>query len=1468
MDEYAQARAERTELERSKFKKAIAGTTSAGAGAGARGGGARAAAAGGGGPSANSANVSLLGGFARGALKGGGSAQAAAAAGASRNASYRSATSAASSYKSAVGSVASGLSGKSYASSSSSARTTNSSLDRSASHRSLRSVHSVGNLSAYLFDPENEHYLDPDLMEQRARKKERQRQREEEEQQERFVRERLERQRLRRQQRQRARGGRSAGGSDSGRNSLYSVRTRSSDGGNLSTDGSDGQRQYVLDDRGDHAADDDARSVGTISIDLDAIAQEMKSIYARPHPDDVQAQTKARVQKTLRTARDELMYAKDELIHLGEHVVDGVRRRSDGTLLSAAAAAALGHGGTAGEEEAGRHRDEGVDSNTCTSPLDRSSGHRVRVRSAVRHAREELIHLGEMAADGVRRGSDFFTGSSDDSWGEEVAGGDDEEEEEDGDDDEGGADDAAGTNNDKSKKKRARSLRSVVEAVAKQMPHAGGSNITRLNAASAAKGADTARPKKGILKRPSVGALSDAGMAEEEAAASRLAAGSGDLPLHPAAAYKYEEEIISLADEDDENDDRGRNTSRRRSIDSGAYLAGVQDFLRPTRDEPTGDERRMASRRQSGDSNVSNLTSSLGGSSNSSRGIRDVFEDEDDDEEQGHGDKMESIGLVGGSNERAKLINYFRSRRILLGVATILFLVTIIAVAVRPESDNAIGFHLRPEFFDIPMPPTNLDDICQQSEYREECEIVCNQASCCYKNGRSSCRNSAHESICALYSACDILYNLDSGEDVLYDPSSNGVATAFGVGSQKVVPKPPPFLSDICSPSGDDGDVKDHDSCLEICSEASCCLEKGPNLSCRNNPMNSGRCSLYRRYCSNLPQSELVSDFDGIIPSPPLGLGELCDKQHISADKEAAEECERLCSVGLCCVGLGLESNCALTDNADCMGYKRHCAAVWPDEAYDNDPSILSVEVVPAPFESVCSPADQESLAKVCDELCNDVASCCWDKGPGNCLEYNRATCNDYSSCDGYTAAAGGKTRDVDAILPRTNLEQLCTAPHVLHPDGVKDCKDACLDGGCCLLDESNDAYCGDRPVCSHYEVCSNLPYDEWARQDVPSPIEYICSNERLDTPGGREACSEACESGRCCWDDSESYSCFADDPSACCKCTISIFTMFVRNLIIFLMQFFFVLDKSTDEYDACRANTFVPSAPSNLPKVCADANNPASKALCLRMCQPAACCFEGKMTTGTGLCEVANLYTCSEYDGPCDNVLDMMDYGLGQRSAVTPVVQACSQKSLQTDVGIQSCRKQCSDAWCCVVDDPSLSCFESNPLFCAAYAPVCGPLLSSDVLYSDIKDKSKATANPIDLVCSIKNILSADGRAQCEAECSYAACCKESGRWSCQDKSEEYCEEMKACDVLERVDRAKSANVGVEVPHAAGNINDLCSKQAIMSFSGRSECDKACIPGLCCFDADESTSCRSTNQVACNSYEACSIMFQDRLGL
>ena len=308
--------------------------------------------------------------------------------------------------------------------------------------------------------------------------------------------------------------------------------------------------------------------------------------------------------------------------------------------------------------------------------------------------------------------------------------------------------------------------------------------------------------------------------------------------------------------------------------------------------------------------------------------------------------------------------------------------------------------------------------------------------------------------------------------------------------------------------------------------------------------MNSGRCSAYQRHCSNLPQSELISDFDGIIPSPPFGLGEICAKQHISSDKEAAEECERLCSVGLCCVGLGLESNCAFTDEADCRAYKHQCATVWPDEAYDNDSSVLPVEVVSTPFESVCSAADQGSLADVCDELCNEVASCCWDTGPGNCLEYNHATCHDYSNCEGYVAAAGGKKRTADPILPNDDLEMLCTAPHVLHPHGVKDCKDACSGGSCCLLDESNEAYCGDRPVCSHYEVCSNLPYDEWARQDVPSPIEYICSNERLDSPDGREACSEACESGRCCWDDSESYSCFADDPSACCKCIMVSFVL------------------------------------------------------------------------------------------------------------------------------------------------------------------------------------------------------------------------------------------------------------------------------------------------------------------------------------
>jgi len=897
---------------------------------------------------------------------------------------------------------------------------------------------------------------------------------------------------------------------------------------------------------------------------------------------------------------------------------------------------------------------------------------------------------------------------------------------------------------------------------------------------------------------------------------------------------------MRLAGEDGDDNpphDRNDGTSRRSSFDSGVYMTGVQDFLRPTKAEPTGRERRTSGRprRQSDDSSVSHLTSSLNDSSHSSLKRTQKNDDEQfDDEEQGGGDKLESVGLIGGSNDRAKLINHLRSRRVLVGLAAFLLFVTVIAVVYNPTSEKAVGFHMRPEFFDIPMPPKNLNDICQQSEYREECEIVCNQASCCYKSGRASCRNSAHENICSLYSDCDVLYNLDSGDEMLFDPSASGASSVFGIGSQKVVPKPPPFISDICSSTGND-EVKDHESCLEVCSEASCCLERGPNLSCRNNPMNSGRCSLYQRHCSNLPQSEIVSDYDGIIPSPPLGLGELCDRTHIATDKEAAEECERLCSVGLCCVGFGLESNCALTDEADCKGYKRHCAAVWPDEAYDNGPSDLSIEIVSNPYESVCSAADQGSLAEVCDELCNDVASCCWDFGPGNCLDYNRATCNDYSGCEGYIAAAGGKTRHADPILPNVNLEKLCTAPHILHPEGIKDCKDACFDGGCCVFDRSDEAYCGENPVCSHYDLCSNLPYNDWSRQDVPSPIEYICSNERLVSPEGREACSEACESGRCCWDDAESHSCFADDPSACY------------------------------EYDACRANAFVPSAPSPLVSVCGNSQNPASKAQCLQMCQPAACCFEGKFTTGTGLCEVANLYTCSEYLGPCDGVIDLMDFGIGQRSAVTPVAQACSEKSLQTDEGIQSCRKQCSDAWCCVVDDLSLSCFESNPLFCAAYAPVCGPLLSSDVLYSDIRDASKANANPIDLTCSIKSILTTEGRTQCETECSYAACCKESGRWSCQDKSEKYCDQMKACDVLERISRTKAANAGIEVPHAAGNIEAVCSKQAVSSFSGRSACDSACVFGVCCFDADENTSCRSSNEDACKSYDACSVMFDDR---
>ena len=780
-----------------------------------------------------------------------------------------------------------------------------------------------------------------------------------------------------------------------------------------------------------------------------------------------------------------------------------------------------------------------------------------------------------------------------------------------------------------------------------------------------------------------------------------------------------------------------------------------------------------------------------------------------------------------------------RERLALLSVFFVVATALIVGLVVVGNENQALaqGTDMSTsKYLPIPPPPPNLNAICDPKEIamsadlRVECEEACHPASCCWVIDPTKSCFVPWEHACGRYGPC--------GSIVAYQTDGMKVPSEVEIRpSETVVPEPPEQLPEYCTLIGGaagqaNAIVADQSSCLEHCTTASCCLERGPRLSCRSNVYNAGSCHFYESYCSNLPQNLLISDYDGKIPSPPAGLRQVCAKEMIKSDAHATAECEHLCLPGLCCVGLGLEVDCLLSDEADCQDYKRHCATVWPAEVY-------GAVGVPRPLDMICG---DSSLAtdegkSICDEICQQGA-CCWEKGLGNCNDFNGLTCADYAFCPSFNRSdVEGDTKS-DPPMPARPLDEICSISNILHEDGLYTCKSACALGACCFHSVS-DKGCPDNPVCPEYQVCAQLPYKEWSTHRVPPPLEYICSAEQLETDIGKTRCFDACKPGSCCLT-SIPGSCFSDHPGQC------------------------------RQYAPCRANVAVPQPAPELAAVCDyGLDNPDAKLTCIEICQPAACCWEDESHTGPGLCWSTNEYTCLEYSEHCLPVRDELSYGMGPDIEVLPAAEACSAHSLEIDAGIEACRELCESAWCCVAEDP-LSCYDENPFFCRKYEPICGPVLLSDVLYQDEYEEMEESGNTIGIICSMKSVMTLAGRGDCESACSSAVCCySDESDSSC---TIDFCTEMEVCNIFfqdlntnyDTVFENSTPEVtpvlelSYAVPNAPSNIENLCSETGLSTFTGRLRCDEACALADCCDLPAYQGGCHEGNSDACESYWPC----------
>lgn len=106
-----------------------------------------------------------------------------------------------------------------------------------------------------------------------------------------------------------------------------------------------------------------------------------------------------------------------------------------------------------------------------------------------------------------------------------------------------------------------------------------------------------------------------------------------------------------------------------------------------------------------------------------------------------------------------------------------------------------------------------LKNIRDDDVKRDNCELACDQTSCCRSFGDDSCLTLANLMICAEYSICSVLANLPDNNDQVGDASAQDV------------PDAPENLDQICSYS----DIKDDDAAIQVCAKecdkSSCCRD-------------------------------------------------------------------------------------------------------------------------------------------------------------------------------------------------------------------------------------------------------------------------------------------------------------------------------------------------------------------------------------------------------------------------------------------------------------------------------------------------------------------------------------------------------------------------------------------------------------------------------------------------------------------
>ena len=213
-----------------------------------------------------------------------------------------------------------------------------------------------------------------------------------------------------------------------------------------------------------------------------------------------------------------------------------------------------------------------------------------------------------------------------------------------------------------------------------------------------------------------------------------------------------------------------------------------------------------------------------------------------------------------------------------------------------------------------------------------------------------------------------------------------------------------------------------------------------------------------------------------------------------------------------------------------------------------------------------------------------------------------------------------------------------------------------------------------------------------------------------------------------------------------------------------------------------------------------------------------------------------------------------------------------CSESSLKTLEGVQSCHNKCQTHLCCFATDPKLvgqNCAGLIPAGCSAYEPCkklifpsagTEPAVSPTALLTQ-----EETEKQVYDACYFGNDptrVTEELVTNCHAVCAERLCCFSdySLQSSCRSTlGDDECELYSLCEQL--VTENGVASDALDVEENEFGVDELCIDKVAVDSNLFSACREVCERRSCCFESDPSYSCYDMEKDWCDEYEACAFV-------